>query len=167
MDSEQAAEAVAANRHKKFMLLPGPSGPRKRYIEVFQCSSADMSVVLANPELPTNLQLPAMNLSPHTPGFSGALPPVVNLTPPGLSAQTSPQQGSPPMMAGAPPPTQPPTAFLSQVQQLPQLYQQPQPRAQLVSHGKIGRCTGYILFNMVTFRYKTCTTSLVDRNDAI
>jgi len=167
MDSEQAAEAVAANRHKKFMLLPGPSGPRKRYIEVFQCSSADMSVVLANPELPTNLQLPAMNLSPHTPGFSGALPPVVNLTPPGLSAQTSPQQGSPPMMAGARPPTQPPTAFLSQVQQLPQLYQQPQPRAQLVSHGKIGRCTGYILFNMVTFRYKTCTTSLVDRNDAI
>lgn len=103
MDSEQTAELAALNRHKKFMLLHNYNPVKKRYIEVFQCSSADMTVVLTNPELPTTLQIPGMNMHP----FNNGLPPVLNqLTPPGMSAQTSPQQGSPPAgsITGLPPP---------------------------------------------------------------
>lgn len=63
MDSDLAAESAAVNRHKKFMLVQSPAGAKKRYIEVFQCSAADMSIVLTNPELPASapaLQSPGL-----------------------------------------------------------------------------------------------------------
>ena len=128
MDSELAAESAAINRHKKFMLLSGPQGNKKRYIEVFQCSSADMSVVLTNPELPASLQIPGVNI-PQTPNFASGLQSTLNLTPPGLSG-ASPQQGSPTGQA-APAPAQ----FA-----LPQMLQQQQaaqpPRNPLLSPSK-------------------------------
>lgn len=118
MDSELAAESAAINRHKKFMLLSGPGGNKKRYIEVFQCSSADMSVVLTNPELPTSLQIPGVNIPQTPPNFAGGLQSTLNLTPPGLSAGTSPQQCSP---TGQP--VQQPAQFT-----LPQILQQQAPQ---------------------------------------
>lgn len=120
MDSELAAESAAINRHKKFMLLAGPQG-RKRYIEVFQCSSADMSVVLTNPDLPASLQIPGVNI-PQTPNFASGLQSTLNLTPPGLSAGASPQQGSPTGQA-APSPAQ-----FSLPQMLQQQQHTPQPQ---------------------------------------
>ena len=61
MDSEQAAEIAALNRHKKFMFI----GNKKRYIEVIQCSGEDMNVVLTNgvAAMPT----PAAILPPQVP----------------------------------------------------------------------------------------------------
>lgn len=84
MDSELAAESASINRHKKYMLLANPvSGNKKRYIEVFQCSSNDMNVILTNPELPTS------------PTISNYLPSTMNLTPPSAPPQISPTHGSP------------------------------------------------------------------------
>lgn len=132
MDSEAAAEAAAINRHKKFMLLSGMGGSKKRYIEVFQCSSADMSVVLTNPELPPNLQIPGVNIPSQTPTFNSGLPSALNLTPPGMA---SPQQGSPPTVSTSTAqaglhPTQP-----FALPQLQPLLQQQQ-RSQMVTPGK-------------------------------
>lgn len=42
MDSEQAAQASAQQKHHKHMMF----GKKQRYIEVFQCSGEDMNVVL-------------------------------------------------------------------------------------------------------------------------
>lgn len=97
-----AAEAAAINRHKKFMLLSGPGGVKKRYIEVFQCSSNDMSIILSNTDMANGLPTasgPAPNLS--------QLQSPLALTPPGLAMQISPSsQGSPPSAAGQVPNTQ-------------------------------------------------------------
>ncbi|XP_067937467.1 epithelial splicing regulatory protein 1-like isoform X1 [Watersipora subatra] len=134
MDSEVAAESAAINRHKKFMLLSGMGGNKKRYIEVFQCSSADMSVVLTNPELPANLQLPGVNIPQNPPTFGNGLHHALNLTPPGLS---SPQQGSPPTVPTSS--THNPLTAPAQPFALPQLQPQLQPllpqRSPLIAQG--------------------------------
>lgn len=129
MESELAAESTAVNRHKKFMLLAGIGGGKKRYIEVFQCSSNDMSVVLANQELPSNLHIPGVNIAPQTPAFASGLPPALNLTPPGLS---SPQQGSPPSVQVAGQTTLQATQPFTMPQLQPLIQQQ---RSQIVTPG--------------------------------
>lgn len=100
MDTDLAAEAAAINRHKKYMLLPNAiSGNKKRYIEVFQCSSHDMNVILTNPgDIP-----PAPQQLSTSPTISNYLPSSMNLTPPSgpSGAQLSPSQGSPPTAATA------------------------------------------------------------------
>lgn len=93
MDSEFAAETAALNRHKKFMLLSGPSGSKKRYIEVFQCSSADMSVILTASDLPGA----TMPLASPT-NLAAGLPSTVNISPPSLPSQVSPAPCSPPAL---------------------------------------------------------------------
>lgn len=91
MDSEFSAETAALNRHKRFMLLSGPSGSKKRYIEVFQCSSADMSVILTAADLPGTVPL-------TSPGSISTVSPSLNLTPPNLPTQISPAPCSPPAL---------------------------------------------------------------------
>ena len=42
MDSESSAYGASNNKHHRYMVF----GKKQRYIEVFQCSGEDMSVVL-------------------------------------------------------------------------------------------------------------------------
>lgn len=57
MDSEHAAAMAAADRHNKYMQIPGK---KQRYIEVFQCSADDMNLVLTGPGAATGALSPAL-----------------------------------------------------------------------------------------------------------
>ena len=90
MDSESSAFGAANTKHHRYMVF----GKKQRYIEVFQCSGEDMSVVLtggANKQQQQQPQQPPL-LSP------GMLPtPVVSqqydMLPLGVSNLTNVQQG--------------------------------------------------------------------------
>ena len=64
MNTELAAEAAAASRHKKYMII----GNKKRYIEVLQCSGEDMNVILSSGLPPPMPQLPQMPRPVMSPG---------------------------------------------------------------------------------------------------
>lgn len=63
MDSESAAFLAAQGRHHRYMTF----GKKQRYIEVFQCSGEDMSVVLSG-GLPATPQLSPVTKGVISPG---------------------------------------------------------------------------------------------------
>ena len=72
MDSEASAFGAATNKHHRYMVF----GKKQRYIEVFQCSGEDMSVVLTGagakqpgqqpPLLSPGMLPPPLHPHPHT-----------------------------------------------------------------------------------------------------
>lgn len=84
MDSEQAAQASAQQKHHKHMLF----GKKQRYIEVFQCSGEDMNVVL------------------NGGGYQYPSPPAISAKPlasPGMLSSRPQQQTQPLQISIAPP----------------------------------------------------------------
>lgn len=84
MDSEQAAQASAQQKHHKHMMF----GKKQRYIEVFQCSGEDMNMVL------------------NGGGYQYPSPPTLSAKPLASSGMLSsrPQQQSQPLQISIPPP---------------------------------------------------------------
>lgn len=84
MDSEQAAQASAQQKHHKHMMF----GKKQRYIEVFQCSGEDMNMVL------------------NGGGYQYPSPPAISAKPLASSGMlpSRPQQQAQPLQISIPPP---------------------------------------------------------------
>lgn len=96
MDSEQSAYAAAQNRHHRYMYF----GKKQRYIEVFQCSGEDMSLVLTGGIPASSAPLSPVGKTLLSPGMLNS-PALIPSTPNAAASGAIPQGGSAAAVAAA------------------------------------------------------------------